>query len=202
MAQVLVIDSTFRPIRFYSIQKAARDLALGKSISGVELGLPGVSIIATFRTPTRVYEIPSVLVLKVAIKVPKNFSKNVTNTILFARDNWTCQYCGTHKNDLPQIREGHRMRKMVLTRDHIIPKSTFRNTNDANTWDNVTTACEACNNKKDNKLPNECGMHPINTPKTPSLITIIFKSDTKPSEDQIKLLNFLGYSLNATVAQG
>ncbi len=71
------------------------------------------------------------------------------------RDNYQCQYCGS--------------RSIELTIDHIIPKS--RGGDDS--WDNLTTACIKCNNKKGNRTPEEAAMKLLNTPKKPNHILIL-----------------------------
>ena len=71
----------------------------------------------------------------------------MTNTFLFARDGYRCQYCGRHRAAL-RGRE-------FLTRDHVLPASRGGD----NSWDNVVTACSPCNNRKASHLPAEIGMH-------------------------------------------
>ena len=51
-----------------------------------------------------------------------------------------------------------------LTFDHLVPRSRGGRT----TWDNVITACSACNLAKGNRLPRECGMRPQRKPRAPS----------------------------------
>ena len=48
---------------------------------------------------------------------------------VFLRDKFSCQYCGSGEE---------------LTFDHLLPRSKGGETN----WDNVVTACSACNVKK------------------------------------------------------
>jgi len=76
----------------------------------------------------------------------------LTNRELFARDRWTCAYCGKIFSELK------------LTRDHIIPVS--RGGKDI--WTNVVTACEHDNHKKDDKLLEEVGMELLYVPYTPN----------------------------------
>ncbi len=52
---------------------------------------------------------------------------------VFLRDKFSCQYCGSNEE---------------LTFDHLLPRSKGGQTN----WDNVVTACSACNVKKGGKL--------------------------------------------------
>jgi 5-methylcytosine-specific restriction endonuclease McrA len=101
---------------------------------------------------------PIVIRLTRFIHVPRRFRRQVTNTFLFARDRYRCQYCGRGVADL-KPREG-------LTRDHLVPLSRG-GTND---WSNVVTACAPCNTRKANRLPEEIGMHPITPPVEPHFV--------------------------------
>jgi hypothetical protein len=62
----------------------------------------------------------------------------------FLRDKFSCQYCGSNEE---------------LTFDHLLPRSKGGETN----WDNVVTACSACNVKKGGKLLKHSDMKLINT---------------------------------------
>jgi 5-methylcytosine-specific restriction endonuclease McrA len=101
---------------------------------------------------------PAVIRLTRFIHVPRRFRRQVTNTFLFARDRYRCQYCGRSQVDL-KPRES-------LTRDHLIPLSRG-GTND---WTNVVTACSQCNARKGNRLPDEIGMHPMHVPVEPHFV--------------------------------
>jgi 5-methylcytosine-specific restriction endonuclease McrA len=57
--------------------------------------------------------------------------------IVFERDNWTCVYCG--------------LRSSSLTCDHVIPVSR----GGSSTFDNLVTACLACNLAKATMTPKE-----------------------------------------------
>ena len=76
----------------------------------------------------------------------------LTNRELFARDRWTCAYCGKVFSELK------------LTRDHVIPVS--RGGKDL--WTNVVTACEHDNHRKDDKLLQEVGMELLYVPYAPN----------------------------------
>jgi 5-methylcytosine-specific restriction endonuclease McrA len=67
---------------------------------------------------------------------------------VFARDSWTCQYCGTTAH---------------LTVDHVIPRSR----GGGSEWENIVTSCAPCNRRKGNRTPVETGMHPHRSPRTP-----------------------------------
>jgi 5-methylcytosine-specific restriction endonuclease McrA len=66
-------------------------------------------------------------------------------------DSFCCQYCG-YRRPTPD-----------LTFDHVIPKSKGGRT----VWDNVVTACCACNLQKGNRLPRQCHMYPKKKPVRP-----------------------------------
>src|SRR5215218_3280986 len=83
---------------------------------------------------------PAVIRLTRFIHVPRRFRRQVTNTFLFARDHYRCQYCGRHSTELKP--------REALTRDHLIPLSR----GGTNVWQNVVTACSHCNARKGNHL--------------------------------------------------
>src|ERR687895_807670 len=101
---------------------------------------------------------PAVIRLTRFIHVPRRFRRQVTNTFLFARDRYRCQYCGRAAIEL-RPRE-------ALTRDHLVPLSR----GGTNHWSNVVTACSTCNARKGNQLPEEIGMHPLSHPVEPHFV--------------------------------
>ncbi|MBW8840043.1 MAG: HNH endonuclease [Gemmatimonadetes bacterium] len=86
---------------------------------------------------------PAIIRLVKFVHVPRRFRRQVTNTFLFARDGYRCQYC--HRGQ-PLSRGGD------------------------NEWSNVVTACSSCNTRKGNHLPQECGMHPHVPPREPHFV--------------------------------
>lgn len=101
---------------------------------------------------------PAVIRLVRFIHVPRRFRRQVTNTFLFARDDYTCQFCGRNASVLRH--------RECLTRDHLVPLSRGGN----NDWTNVITACSTCNTRKGNSLPEECGMTPLHQPHEPHFV--------------------------------
>lgn len=78
----------------------------------------------------------------------------LTNAKLFARDRYTCAYCGTvHPG-------GH-----GLTREHIIPQAR----RGPDRWQNVLAACKACNSKKACRTPEEARMPMLFAPYVPTV---------------------------------
>jgi 5-methylcytosine-specific restriction endonuclease McrA len=83
----------------------------------------------------------------------------LNNRYLFARDRWTCAYCGsTNPNE------------SKLSCDHVVPRS--RGGKDI--WENVVTSCGPCNNFKDNWLLSEIGMELRYVPYVPTQADILF----------------------------
>ncbi|HEX6058585.1 MAG TPA: HNH endonuclease [Gemmatimonadaceae bacterium] len=101
---------------------------------------------------------PAIIRLTRFIHVPRRFRRQVTNTFLFARDGYRCQYCGRPGAELRQ--------RESLTRDHVVPMSR----GGTNEWTNVVTACSPCNTRKANHMPEEIGMHPLVPPVEPHFV--------------------------------
>ena len=101
---------------------------------------------------------PHVIRLNRFVHVPRRFRRQVTNTFLFARDHYRCEFCGRPQSSLKP--------RECLTRDHLVPLSR----GGTNAWTNVVTACSTCNARKGNHLPEEVGMHPLHQPVEPHFV--------------------------------
>jgi 5-methylcytosine-specific restriction endonuclease McrA len=115
-----------------------------------------------FRSASRSLPCPSVIRLVRYVHVPRRFRRQVTNTFLFARDDYCCQYCGRHRSELRG--------RQFLTRDHVLPLSR----GGENRWNNVVTACSACNNRKGDRLPDEAGMTLNTDPGEPNHVHLVW----------------------------
>ena len=83
------------------------------------------------------------------VNVPRDaHRRKITRRAVFARDSWTCQYCGSRSN---------------LTVDHVIPRSK----GGSSSWENIVASCAPCNRRKGDRLPRQAGMHPRRAPRTP-----------------------------------
>ena len=148
----LALNTSFEPLTLVPVRRALRLVIDGKAeIVEVDRG-------RFFRSEHLTIPRPSVIRLVRFVHVPRKFRRQVTNTFLFARDRYSCQYCG---RSVAQFRS-----RECLTRDHLVPLSRG-GTND---WTNVTTSCSTCNTRKRNRLPQECGMHPRMTPHEPHFV--------------------------------
>lgn len=148
----LALNASYEPLTMVPLRRALRLVIDGKAeIVEAESERP-------VRSERKAYPRPVVIRLMRFVHVPRRFRRQVTNTFLFARDAYRCQYCGRTAAEL-KPRES-------LTRDHLIPMSR----GGLNEWTNVVTACSPCNTKKSNRLPDEIGMHPLHQPDEPHFV--------------------------------
>jgi 5-methylcytosine-specific restriction endonuclease McrA len=150
------LNASFEPLTIVTTRRAVRLVLDGKAeLLESDAG-------RVFRSEERVVPCPSVIRLVRYVHVPYRFRRQVTNTFLFARDDYTCQYCGRRKSDLRG--------RQFLTRDHIRPLSR----GGLNTWDNVVTSCSTCNNRKGGRLPSEAGLALLHEPTEPNYVHLVW----------------------------
>jgi 5-methylcytosine-specific restriction endonuclease McrA len=152
IVRCLALNASFEPLTMVPIRRALRLVIEGKA-EIVESDLGEVVRSAHLTLPR-----PMIIRLVKFVHVPRRFRRQVTNTFLFARDGYRCQYC--HRGNA-ELRH-----RECLTRDHLIPLSRGGD----NEWNNVVTACSSCNTRKGNHLPEECGMHPLAVPREPHFV--------------------------------
>ena len=93
---------------------------------------------------------PMVIRLISYVRIPRDtHRRKITRRAVFARDDWTCQYCGSRSQ---------------LTVDHVVPRSK----GGPSTWENIVASCAPCNRRKGDSLPRQAGMHLIRQPRKPS----------------------------------
>ena len=148
----LALNASFEPLTMVPVRRALRLIIDGKA-EIVETDGGGIVRSVNLAVPR-----PAVIRLVRFIHVPRRFRRQVTNTFLFARDEYSCQFCGRSQHEL-RFRE-------CLTRDHLVPLSR----GGTNEWTNVVTACSTCNTRKGNRLPEECGMPPQRPPFEPHFV--------------------------------
>ena len=165
----LALNASFEPLTIVPARRAVRLVLDGKAeILENAVGKP-------FRSEWRVIPCPTVIRLIRYVHVPQRFRRQVTNTFLFARDSYSCQYCGRRKSDLKG--------RQFLTRDHITPLSRGGD----NSWENVVTSCSSCNNRKGNQLPGEVGLRLRNKPREPNYVHLVWVV-RKVTETQAKYI--------------
>ncbi len=145
----LVLNADYRPLSYFPLSLWPWHEAVKAAF------LERVNILSEYdrlvHSPSCEMRLPSVISLK--RYVPMTRRPAFTRFNVFLRDRFRCQYCGG------------RAPTEELTFDHVVPRSRGGRT----TWDNVVTACVACNRSKGDRLVNEARMHPMAEPRTPSV---------------------------------
>ena len=144
----LVLNADYRPLSYFPLslwswQDAVKAVFMERVQTVAEYD-------RVVRSPSFEMRLPSVIALKEFI--PLNKRPAFTRFNVFLRDRFSCQYCG------------HRRETRELTFDHLVPRSKGGRT----LWENVVTACSACNMRKANRLPQEAGMPPLHLPQAPT----------------------------------
>lgn len=139
---VLVLNQNYEPLNVCTLKRAVV-LVFAEKAEILEAYERDV------RSASHRFEAPSVIRLYRLIRRPRPRVK-LTRKEIFLRDNHTCQYCGQHGGD--------------LTVDHIVPRSR----NGEHSWQNVVTACRACNHRKGGKTLQEAKMKLLSQPREPS----------------------------------
>jgi len=140
--RVLVLNATFEPINVCTVRRAVV-LLLKEKAELLERGL------WELHSESSTLARPVVIRLVSFVKVPRDaHRRKITRRAVFARDDWTCQYCGARSN---------------LTVDHVIPRSK----GGPSSWDNIVASCAPCNRRKGDRTPAQANMHPSSAPHTP-----------------------------------
>src|SRR4051812_31524082 len=111
----LVLNASFEPINVCTVRRAT--VLVLKERAGVLPRHQRPLHAETFTMPR-----PVVIRLTTYARVPRDaHRRKITRRAVFARDRWTCQYCGGVRG--------------TLTLDHVIPRSR----GGPSTWDNIVT---------------------------------------------------------------
>lgn len=136
-----------------------------------------------FHSPSVTIPAPKVIVLREYINIHRG--PKFTRRAVFLRDRYTCQYCGK-KFPAPE-----------LTWDHLIPKSAGGKSE----WTNVITACQLCNEKKADKMPDFSGrtlngLRPLKMPTKPTNAQLLKAGmELLPSEMRLTYSEWLYWSV-------
>ncbi len=139
---ILVLNLNFEPLGVCSLKRAMCMIVVGK----VRVLKNGRGYV---RTPSRALPRPSVIRLAHLIRRPRPRVRLAKKEI-FRRDDYCCQYCGR--------------RTLRLTVDHVVP----RRLGGRHQWDNVVSACPACNLKKGGKNLGATSMQLLRPPREPA----------------------------------
>lgn len=156
-SNVLVLNRSYLPIHVTSVRRAFaliyREVAraVNEDYQTFDFEqwyrVDGEPVIGTMKGPIRV---PRVILLVTYDRIPKRQIR-YSRVNVFARDKYTCQYCGV------------RPPRSELNLDHVVPRSLGGRT----TWDNVVTSCVDCNRRKGGRTPQEARLRLIRKPTRP-----------------------------------
>jgi 5-methylcytosine-specific restriction endonuclease McrA len=140
---VLVLNQNYEPLNVCNARRAFVLVDRGKA-EVLEHGEGGI------RTARYVYPRPSVIRMIYLIKRPRP-QMRLSRREVFNRDRYICQYCGKQTRD--------------LTIDHVVP----RHRGGGHNWENLASACKACNHRKAGRTPKEANMRLLHEPYAPKV---------------------------------
>lgn len=148
--RTLLLNQGYEPLGAISWQRAVCMLTMGKCELVEEYDDEFV------RSVSIVLKLPAVIRLVNSFRRTKQRVRYRKQNV-FARDRWTCQYCGEQKPS------------SELTVDHVVPRSRGGKTE----WENVTTSCKACNHVKADRTPEQARMRLRSRPYRPDWVPIL-----------------------------
>ena len=107
------------------------------------------------REAIAVLKAPAVIQVMTFLKMGRRMTPSPTTRNVITRDDYRCQNmaCGkSYRHDVSK-----------LSKDHVMPLSR----GGKNVWENVTTLCGKCNNKKSDRTLEEMGWKLFRKPKAP-----------------------------------
>ena len=130
--RVLLLNATFEPLTALPLRRAIVLLVCGKAevVHGDTSGL-------VLHSASGAVEVPSVIRLRVFVRVPYRARVPLTRAALMHRDRFRCAYCGLRAETI----------------DHVVPRSR----GGTHTWENCVACCARCNHRKADKLLAELG---------------------------------------------
>src|SRR5262249_55458373 len=141
--EVLVLNASFEPLNVCSVRRA--HVLVYKQKAEVIEGLD-----KPLRSAAASFVWPSVIRLSSYVRVPRAAQRKISRRALFARDAWTCVYCGA-----TDVR---------LTLDHVVP----RRGGGAAVGETVVTSCARCTLRRGNRLLDEISMALRKPPRPPA----------------------------------
>lgn len=175
MHDILALDVAGTPVRWIDCEAAAAYYAAGKvrwELGSDRLVLRGgVNRLLGRRSTLEIAAI-------IAIEGPRWRVRGaqdrppLTRTMVFARDRHVCAYCGG------------RFGQTALEMEHVTPMSRGGTT----VWQNVVSACRACNQRKGNRTPEAAGMPLLYVPYVPNRHEAFILANRRILADQMTFL--------------
>jgi 5-methylcytosine-specific restriction endonuclease McrA len=159
-SSVLVLNRSFLPIHVTSVRRAFtllyQDIARVVNEEYRTFDFRSWQELAVARDAESIgsvrgrIRVPRVIVLTAFDRIPKRHVR-FSRLNIYARDDFTCQYCGHH----PPRQE--------LNLDHVVPRSL----GGRSTWENVVCSCLECNRRKGGRTPKQAGLRLRRKPVRP-----------------------------------
>lgn len=169
------MDSAGRPIGLLPLEEAVAKLAVALVEGTDEIESLLSDPLRLFRSQHLVVPAPLIVRFPSYVCLSSAETEKVSRRVLFARDHWSCAYC-----DFVADSAGAAQRQ--LTVDHVKPACLFPSRAAATFWENVVTACFACNNAKGDQLPWQFGRLPSVDPRRPHAVQLRFAGRLNPSQ--------------------
>lgn len=172
MALILQLDSAGQPNKWITWQTAV--IYHSKNLVAWESG----KVETVVRGGTNAHTGERTVVVTSSIMAVKGKAKrrhrvpSLNNRELFRRDCNMCAYCGNVLSD------------SKLTRDHIVPRAK----GGEDIWMNVVACCVKCNQKKDDRTPEQAGMQLLYVPYVPSRAEHLILANRSILADQMEFL--------------
>jgi 5-methylcytosine-specific restriction endonuclease McrA len=131
LGRALLLNASFEPLCVVPVRRAVVLVLKDKAEIVSRNG-------GELRSERQVVPIPTVIRLVHFVRVPFRSRVPLSRRAVFARDRHRCQYCHRSAENL----------------DHVVPRSR----GGPHTWENVVASCRACNARKEDRLPTECGL--------------------------------------------
>jgi len=161
---VLVLNQNYEPLNVCNLHRAMGMIIGGKA----EILENGRGLI---RSAHQAWPVPSVIRLGYMIKRPVARVR-LCRKELFRRDAHMCQYCGK--------------RTPRLTVDHVLP----RYLGGPHSWENLVSACPACNRRKGGKTLDQVHMRLLHQPREPRATgEYLFEAYLQDNESWGKFVN-------------
>jgi 5-methylcytosine-specific restriction endonuclease McrA len=142
--RVLVLNASYEPVNVCTVRRAT--VLILKERAEIIDRSEAVLHAESFMLPH-----PVVIRLVAYVRIPRDaHSRKITRRAIFARDRWTCQYCGNERG--------------TLTVDHVVPRSK----GGTSVWENIVTCCAPCNRRKGDREPAQANMPLRRKPRPPN----------------------------------
>jgi 5-methylcytosine-specific restriction endonuclease McrA len=160
-SNVLVLNRSYMPIHVTTVRRAFtliyRDVARAVDSAyqtfdfeqwmAFSVSVTEAPVVGTARGPLL---LPRVIALTAYDRVPRRHVR-YSRINVFARDRYTCQYCGA------------RPPRSQLNLDHVVPRALGGRT----TWENVVCSCVDCNRRKGGRTPQQARIRLLRRPTRP-----------------------------------